>query len=203
MFTDTQANIEIQSKLLDLKSKKLGVKRGGFDEANERYKVPDLGPVRRVEMVQDILPYVNKMIVPAEIRDVMADLFTPHEEIQFTQALNLMVYFDIRLLPPSATPNQVGVSSEEVSFDPNIVQLVTFGPGKTFIRSKLQSIIRQNYQIYKRKIKGNDVLKPSSDLLALMGNKKKRAEGGSFVYKFKEGHSKNFKQDIKFDYFTR
>jgi hypothetical protein len=41
MFTDTQANIEIQSKLLDLKSKKLGVKRGGFDEANERYKVPD------------------------------------------------------------------------------------------------------------------------------------------------------------------
>lgn len=41
MFTDTQANIEIQSKLLDLKSKKLNVKRGGFDEANERYKVPD------------------------------------------------------------------------------------------------------------------------------------------------------------------
>ncbi len=104
-------------------------------------------------MIQDILPYVYKLIVPAEIRDVLADLFTPHEEMQFNEALNLMIFFDIRLLPPSSQQSQdKTISIEEVCFEPNISKLVTFGPSKTYIRTKLQSIIRQNYQMYKRKI---------------------------------------------------
>ena len=39
--------------------------------------------------------------------------------------------------------------------------------------------------------------------MAGAGLRKKRvtADGGAFVYKFKEGHSKNFKQEAKFDYF--
>jgi len=54
---------------------------------------------------------------------------------------------------------------------------------------------------------GDGVIKNAgTDLLMMMtglGYKKKRNpdELGQFVYKFKEGHSKNFKQDAKFDYF--
>ena len=48
------------------------------------------------------------------------------------------------------------------------------------------------------------VEQPLNDLITLMGGKKKRVVGEpTFVYKFKEGHSKNFKQDLKFEYFLR
>jgi len=39
-----------------------------------------------------------------------------------------------------------------------------------------------------------DERQPLNDLMTLMGGKKKRVVGEpSFAYKFKEGHSKNFK----------
>ena len=49
-----------------------------------------------------------------------------------------------------------------------------------------------------------DAGQPLNDLMTLMGGKKKRLLGEpAFAYKFKEGHSKNFRQDLKFEYFLR
>lgn len=76
------------------------IKKGGFSEQDERFKIQDLGPKRTQEMICDVLPYVGQMISPEDIRDVMPEIFNPYEVIQFTQALDLMVFFDVRLLPP-------------------------------------------------------------------------------------------------------
>jgi hypothetical protein len=51
-------------------------------------------------MICDILPYIKLLIAPEIIREVMPDFFNPYEKLQFATALDLMVYFDIRLLPP-------------------------------------------------------------------------------------------------------
>lgn len=76
-------------------------------------------------------------------------------------------------------------------------------------------MIRQTFVNFKRKVLSgglstqtelNKVIagKDTSNtaLLAMLGQQKKRGTGdGQFQYKFKEGHSKNFKQEAKFSYF--
>lgn len=46
---------------------------------DDRLKVMDQGPKRRMEMICDILPFVGKIIAPGEVRDVLPELFSPHE----------------------------------------------------------------------------------------------------------------------------
>ena len=106
---------------------------------DERFKVNDQGPKRRMEMICDILPFVGQIIAPENIRDVTPELFQPHELLAFTMALDLMVLFDIRLLPASAAN---ALETDVARYEPNIGQLIKYGPQKTFVRGKTQALIR-------------------------------------------------------------
>lgn len=43
------------------------MKKGGFQDSDERFKISDNGPKRRKEMICDVLPFVGLMISPQNI----------------------------------------------------------------------------------------------------------------------------------------
>jgi hypothetical protein len=109
------------------------------------------------------------------------------------------------------------------TFDPDLGSLVQFKDGrKEFMRNKTQILILQNYELIKQRMltaNAPDPLAPTNKNKAVMdaklsgygflagaANQKKRKREemeltGRFMYKFKEGHSKNFRRELTFDYF--
>ena len=73
-------------------------------------------------MFHDVLPFVYSMI-NLNVRDVGTQLFTDDEKRCFQQAIELMVTFDIKLSDVSPAEG-----FHHAMFEPDISQLVTFGP---------------------------------------------------------------------------
>jgi hypothetical protein len=97
------------------------------------------------------------------------------------------------------------------------------GGRQEYMRSKTQILILQNYELIKQRMLsggGGDLLTQKPDknkavmdaklsgygFLAGAQNPKKRKReeievAGRFMYKYKEGHSKNFRRELNFAYF--
>ena len=105
------------------------------------------------------------------------------------------------------------------------------GGRKEFMRNKTQILINQNYELIKQRMltgtKGDFSETQKKPLAATVDtkingdgflagiaqqqNKKRKRDqisdenkqqGGKFMYKFKEGHSKNFRRELNFDFFS-
>jgi len=192
-------------------------------DQNERYKIPQLqSSIRRTEMFTVVLPLVYQMMHPY-LPDVGVALYNDDQRRCFRQAIEIMITFDIKLKDISPADGfQCAV------FDPDIAHLVCFGPKSRLpMRVKTQSQIMQNYEAIKqRMLLGVEVEDNSPDaksnqfdrksaaqkpttgaIFSLLGQLvKKRSKAdehteGKLIYKFKEGHSKNFKREAPITYF--
>lgn len=151
-----------------------------------------------------------QLIHPA-IRDVSPALFRADEVLALRTAIELMVVFDIEL-------KSAITATHEPEFEPNITECVAFQGlkgSKLTLRPRTQTLILQQFHRVKQEmLNGSSTEKVATPKASLVGVpsifpvKKKRAladipaeEEQYFTYKFKEGHSKNFKKELKLDYF--
>lgn len=212
-FAETKKHEAEVDRLLDFKRRQKGYKRvKAADE--ERYSLAQhssiQGAMKREDFKRDVLPYLFQMVHP-NVGDKNTQLFSKFEKVAFQTAIELMVVFGLVLKQ----------ADDAAVFEPDLGALVQFEGGrKEFMRAKTQILILQNYeQVRQRMLTAGDPAdgQPSNKNKAVMDaklsgygflagpqKKRKREEmevAGRFMYKFKEGHSKNFRRELCFDYF--
>ncbi len=94
-------------------------------DVDERFKLQNSNASqRRKDMLYDVLPLVGQAINLDIRSDAMLDLLSEVEQKQLKDVIELMVTFDIRLLPSSAD------APDTPQFLPEITNLVQFGSKK-------------------------------------------------------------------------
>lgn len=76
------------------------MKAGPVSEQEDRHRVLDLCATRIQELRCDILPFIFQMITPQDLNETNFEVWKDSEKQQFYAALEMMILFDMRLLPP-------------------------------------------------------------------------------------------------------
>jgi len=198
---------------------------GGDDGENEQ-----LGRTRQVlavrsrqgrrHLIKDVLPYAYHMMHP-QIRDINTQLFSEHEKESFKSAIETMIILGVEMNPEPANEGKA-----QASFKPDLGSVMTFGDDsqRFMIRPTTQILIMNNFhkmatalsqnleegekrrkaEIAQSRL--NNVFAPTRIQGILSKKRSAKDQPGDdtsrFVYKFKEGHSKNFKRELPFSFFA-
>lgn len=85
-----------------------------------------------------MFPFVNEAI-NIDLKDSIINLLTDTDKTQLRDVIELMVTFDVRLLPSTAE------NPDSPKFEPDIRGLTTFGTKNLPMRMSTQTLIRQSY----------------------------------------------------------
>ena len=157
MWFEKKANAAIWESLIDLQSIRQRNQKGTFsmiksanggsddtkagkasgDPEPERFNIGHNSCIqsclKKKDLCFDILPLVYVLIHP-EIREINIQLFTAWEKEIFLRAIELMVFFDIKLVQPKQPEGDnfllsgPGATQSYIAhFEPDIAKVVTFG----------------------------------------------------------------------------